>query len=258
MRRLEGRVAIVTGAGQGIGAAIAVRLAVEGAVVVAAHRDVEAGSQLVERLQAEGGRAVFVQTDVAVPEQVVKLVETVITELHQIDILCNNAGLSLGGSVTETSDEAYERVMSVNLGGVFRCCKSVLPHMVGAGQGSIVNIASLAGVSAFPREAAYCAAKGAVVMLTRQMALDYAAYGVRVNAVCPGFVATPALELFLGRQPGADQALATVERFHPVGRVARPEEIASVAAFLASDDASFITGACIPVDGGASARAMPA
>jgi NAD(P)-dependent dehydrogenase (short-subunit alcohol dehydrogenase family) len=169
-------------------------------------------------------------------------------------VLCNNAGSGLLRAVHETTDEEYELVMDTNLRGVFLACRHAIPHMLAQGSGSIVNIGSVAGAVGFKTDAAYCASKGAVLALTRQMALDYATSGIRVNCVCPGFVETEMMRVFIDSH--SDPALVEDEivGMHPIGRVGRPEEIAAAAVFLASDDASFITGESLAVDGGLLAQ----
>ena len=250
MRRLGERVAIVTGAGQGIGEAIARRFAEEGAVIVAAHRDEAKGARLVEAIRSRGGDALYVRTDVTREPDVRLLVETTAEHFGRVDVLCNNAGVGLLRSVVESTEEEYDYVMDVNVRGVFLCCKHAIPLMLGQGSGSIVNLASVASFVGFRNDAAYCASKVAVMMLTRQLSLDYASSGVRVNAICPGFIDTPELLQYVGQQENPDAALAEVVSLHPMGRIGRAEEVATVAAFLASDDASFVTGAAVVVDGG--------
>jgi NAD(P)-dependent dehydrogenase (short-subunit alcohol dehydrogenase family) len=252
---LQGKVAIVTGAAQGIGEAIARRFASEGATVCVAQRNEESAKRLVDDLTAGGHFAHWIRTDVRDGEQVKQLIQEVVSRVGQVDVLCNNAGVSLSRSILDTTDEDYELVMDTNFRGVFNCCKHALPQMIKQRSGSIINIASIAGLLALPGEAIYSASKGAVVMLTRQLALEYAEFGVRVNAICPSFVAGPALDRWIDRQPNRSTALDGLNRFHPMGRVSKPEEIGAAATFLASDDSSFVTGICLPVDGGVGIKA---
>ena len=250
MNRLAGKVAIVTGAGQGIGEAIARRLSEEGAAVVAAHRSQERGGELVDTLQEAGGEAVYIRTDVTREEDLVNLAQRTLERYGQIDVLCNNAGVGLLRSVVESTEAEYDYIMDVNVRGVFLACKHVLPTMVERSAGTVVNVASVASFVGFRRDAAYCASKGAVLMLTRQMALDYAPRGIRINAVCPGFIETSEFRHFVAQQDDPDAALAEVTAMHPLSRIGTPAEVAGAVAFLAGEDASFVTGAALVVDGG--------
>jgi NAD(P)-dependent dehydrogenase (short-subunit alcohol dehydrogenase family) len=253
--RLHGRTAIVTGAGRGIGRAIVERFLDEGASVLMTQRSVPEGSALCAELSAKHpGRVAFVAADIRRSPDVESLIGEAIATFGRIDVLCNNAGSGLLRAVHETTDEEYELVMDTNLRGVFLACRHAIPHMLAQGSGSIVNIGSVAGAVGFKTDAAYCASKGAVLALTRQMALDYATSGIRVNCVCPGFVETEMMRVFIDSH--SDPALVEDEivGMHPIGRVGRPEEIAAAAVFLASDDASFITGESLAVDGGLLAQ----
>ena len=250
LRCLEGKVAVVTGAGQGIGEAIACRFAEEGATVVAAHRSAHSGARLVEKIRSLGNEAHFIETDVSRADNVLKMVKSVENDFGHLDVLCNNAGVGLIRSVVESTEEEYDYVMDINSRGVFLCCKYSIPVMLEGAGGSVINIASVASFVGFPRDAAYCASKGAVLMLTRQLAVDYSQHGVRSNAICPGFIDTPQLQYYIGEQENPEAALAEVASLHPIGRVGNPDEVAAAAVFLASDESSFITGASLVVDGG--------
>ena len=246
MQRLQDRVAVITGAGSGIGLASARRMAAEGATVVSVDIDKAAGQAAAEET---GG--VFVAADVAVEEDVRRLYDEVNREFGRIDIAFNNAGISPpeDDSILATGIEAWRRVQEVNLTSVYLCCKYVLPHMQRLGKGSIINTASFVAVlGSATSQISYTASKGGVLALSRELGVQFAREGIRVNALCPGPVNTPLLrEVFAADPERAARRLVHV----PAGRFAEPEEIAA-AAFLASDDASFITASQFLVDGGIS------
>ena len=239
--RLAGKVAIVTGAGSGIGRAIATAFHADGAGVVLA--DISGSEKTVA--DELGDRTLAVRADVTSATDIAALVEAARETFGGLDVVVNNAGIDGElGPLTDCSEENFDRVIAVNLKGVFLGMKYAIPPMVAAGGGSVVNIASAAGLVGFPMLGAYCASKGGVVQLTKAAALEYAAAGVRVNAICPGVVDTPLVA-------GIDPALTEAARaMTPLGRLARPAEIAALAVFLASEESSYITGAALPVDGG--------
>src|ERR1700722_14146517 len=248
--RLKDRVARVTGAASGIARATAQRFAREGAEVIVADGNVPGGLETVKLIQAESGSASFTQVDVSQAEQVNRLVETILNQHRQIDVLFNGAAILFYGTVVETAEEAWNRMLSINLTGTFLCCRAVLPHMIERGRGSIVNIASTTGAhDACARAVAYVTSKGGVHMLSRAMAIDHAKQGIRVNVLCPGPTDTPML-----RNAMTPEQLDAFARTFPMGRLGLPEEIASAALFLASDDASFMTGSVLYVDGGQTAE----
>ncbi len=247
MQRLQDRVAVITGAGSGIGQASARRLAAEGATVVAVDIDEIAGKAVAEET---GGR--FYAADVASEDDVRGLFDGVVAEFGRIDVAFNNAGISPpeDDSILTTGIDAWRRVQEVNLTSVYLCCKHVIPHMQRQGKGSIINTASFVAVlGAATSQISYTASKGGVLAMSRELGVQFAREGIRVNALCPGPVNTPMLqELFASDPERAARRLVHV----PLGRFAEPEEIAAAVAFLASDDASFITAAQFLVDGGIS------
>jgi NAD(P)-dependent dehydrogenase (short-subunit alcohol dehydrogenase family) len=250
---LAGKVALVTGGASGIGRATAIAMAREGARVVVADVAEAGGAETVQRIVAAGGQAVFQRADVADAADVDALVRRAVEAYGRLDCAFNNAGIE--GAVTaphEYPDDVFDRVIAVNLKGVWLCLKAEVRQMLAQGGGAIVNTASAAGLVGAPTIAAYDASKHGVVGLTKSFALAYARQGIRVNAVCPGIIRTPMVERsFLARDPNA---AARLEASEPVGRMGTPEEVAEAVVWLCSDAASFVTGVALPVDGGMVAR----
>ena len=252
--RLAGKTAIVTGAGQGIGRAIAQRFATEGAGVVVANRTAATGEETVRLIREAGGEARFIPTDVTREAQAGRLIEQTLEAYGRLDILCNNAGVGLVRPLAESTLQEWHYVLDTNLTGVFLCSKYAIPAMADRGGGSIINLASVASYVAFPGDAAYCASKGGLLMLTKQMALEYARLKIRVNCICPGFIVTPELDHYLAQQADPVAARLEVESLHPLGRLGEPDDVAHAAVYLASGESSFVTGCPLVVDGGLLVR----
>lgn len=245
---LAGKVALVTGGSSGIGRATALAFGREGARVVVANRRVEAGEEVAARIAAAGGEAHFVQADVTRADQVEALVAAAVERFGRLDCAFNNAGGGVRrGTVTECTEEDWDYTMNSYLKSVWLCMKYEIMAMQAAGSGVIVNNSSVDGLRAFPSSVSYSAAKHGVVGLTRTAAVQYIGAGIRINAVCPGWVRTPPVEGYMARDPGARQELLDQE---PIGRLAEPEEVAAAVLWLSSDAASFMVGHAMPVDGG--------
>ncbi|HVP49268.1 MAG TPA: glucose 1-dehydrogenase [Bryobacteraceae bacterium] len=248
--RLKDKVALVTGGASGIGRATAELFAREGARVAVADYSADGGNDTAKAIKAAGGEAIFIQVDVSDSAQVARMVDTVLQAYGRIDVLFNGAGIHRFGTVLETDEQTWNRVISVNLTGTYLCCRAVLPHMIHQGGGSIINTSSTVGVhDAAANIVAYAASKGGVTLFTKAIAIDHAKQGVRVNALVPGATDTPMI-----RDTFAPDALKALADSHPVGRLGRPEELAKAVLFLASDDASFVTGSAMFVDGGQTAK----
>jgi len=250
--RLEGKVCLVTGGASGIGRATALAFAREGAKVVVSDVAVAGGEETVRLIREAGGEAIFVPCDVSQAADVQALVERTVRAYGRLDCAFNNAGIEgMAARTADYSEEVWDRVISIDLKGVWLCMKYEIQQMLRQGGGSIVNTASVAGLVGWAGAAAYAAAKHGVVGLTRTAALEYAKAGIRINAVCPGFTRTPLLERLTG---GREEVEAYLVGLHPLGRMARAEEVAEVVVWLSSDAASFVTGHPLVVDGGMVAR----
>ena len=251
MERLEGKRAIVTGAGAGIGEAIAIRLSGEGARVALADLDEGAAERVAGKLDA---KTLARGTDVTRAEEVEALVQSVVERWGGLDVMVNNAGIGVAGTTPETSEVDWERLMAVNLKGTFLGIKYAIPAMRDSGGGSIVNISSVAALVGIPDRAAYSATKGGILALTRAAAIDHVGEGVRVNCIAPGTVDTPWVGRITAGYDDPEEARARMEARQPHGRFVTPEEIAAMAAYLASDESASCIGACMVVDGGVTAR----
>ncbi|HTK11380.1 MAG TPA: SDR family oxidoreductase [Ktedonobacteraceae bacterium] len=250
--QFSGKVALVTGAGSGIGRASALAFAREGASVVVADVSIEGGEETVRVIRSAGGEAAFVRADVSQAHEVEVLVQRSVEKYGRLDYALNNAGIEgEEAGVADYSEEGWDRLLSINLKGVWLCTKYEIPALLKQGGGAIVNTASIAGLVGGAGSIAYTASKHGVVGITRATALEFAKQNIRVNAVCPGFVRTSMIERVLTAHPELEAMASVME---PIGRMATPEEIAQTVIWLCSDAASFITGASFPVDGGWTAR----
>jgi 2-dehydro-3-deoxy-L-rhamnonate dehydrogenase (NAD+) len=252
MKRLEGKVGLVTGAGSGIGRACAVAMAREGAKVVVSDVVAKGGEETVAEIKKLGGEAIFTKCDVSKSSDVEALVASAIKTFGRLDCACNNAGI--GGASALTGDypeDSWNQVIGINLTGVWRCTKHEIAAMLEHGGGSIINMASILGKVGFAGAVAYVSAKHGVIGLTETAAIEYATKGVRVNAVCPGFIETPLLDK-AGIKKGTD-VYTGIAALHPMKRLGTPEEVANAVVWLSSDASSFVTGTSLLVDGGYTA-----
>lgn len=246
--RLKDKVAVITGGTFGIGESTALLFAKEGAKVVIAARNAEKGEKVVSKIKENTGEAIFVKTDVSKEEDVKNLMKETVNTFGKLDVLFANAGVGDMGDLDSTSLDNWNYTLGVDLTGVFLCSKYAVPEMEKNGSGSIINCASILGHVGQPSVTAYAAAKGGVVNMTRTAAVTYAKKGIRINAVCPGYIETNILDGL------NDEILQHLISLHPVGRLGRPEEVANAVLFLASDESSFVTGANLLVDGGYTAQ----
>jgi dihydroanticapsin dehydrogenase len=254
MARVAGRVAIVTGAASGIGKASAIRLAEEGASVVCADLNESGAQETAAEISGQGGVASANAIDISSSKECSSLVDATVAKYGAIDILVNNAGVNLPGVFHEVTDETIARTLNVNVAGAMYLTRAAIPHMLKNSRGSIINMSSVNGLVSEPFLSVYSASKGAIVMLTRGIALDYAKTGIRCNAICPGWVDTPINHAHAKMLGGLDHVYSTISSFQPIGRPGEPREIAHLVLFLASDESSFITGSIISADGGMTAQ----
>ena len=253
MGRLDGRIAIVTGGASGIGAAIVHEFTRQGATVVSADVQVEAGRAVAA--DAPGpGTAEFLETDLRDLAQIAALVQHALDEHGRLDVMVPNAGLQYEKSLTETSEAEYDHVMAVNMKGTFFCCRCAVEAMLKTGGGNIVATGSVLSLVAEPVLAAYCATKAGILNLIRSIATDYGRANIRANCVCPGYINTPLGDGYFAIQPDPEAAKRAADELHALGRMGEPEEVARCVSFLASDEASFVTGSAMVVDGGLSAK----
>jgi NAD(P)-dependent dehydrogenase (short-subunit alcohol dehydrogenase family) len=251
--RLANKVAIITGGTSGIGRATALLFAREGAKVVITGRNEERGRQAIEQINHSGGEAIFIQADIRFANECRRTAEETLKIFGKIDILFNNAGIFFPNSIIDCTEEEWNLTLDINLKGAYLMSKYVIPSMIAQGSGAIINNSSGWGLVGGNEGAAYCAAKGGLVLLTKAMAVDHSRQGIRVNCICPGDVDTPMLKDDAQKRgmPWNEYLASASNR--PMGRIGTPEEIAKAALFLASDDSSFITGAILAVDGGGTA-----
>ncbi|MBP1888026.1 SDR family NAD(P)-dependent oxidoreductase [Sinorhizobium mexicanum] len=246
MKRFDGKVAVVTGGGGGIGSAISRRLADEGALVVVSDGNGEAANIVASEIEAAGGSAVAIAADISQKEACFRLVSEAFALRRRIDVLVNNAGVNRRGNLLSLTDDEWQVSFAVNLDSMFHLCRAALPHMIEAGGGAIVNTASQWGLHPAPNHIAYNTTKAAVAAFTQNLARDYAPQKVRVNAVCPGEIHTPMLEAGVKR---SGRTIADLDELVPFGRIGKPEEVAALVAFLASDEAAFMCGSLVEITG---------
>jgi NAD(P)-dependent dehydrogenase (short-subunit alcohol dehydrogenase family) len=254
---VDGKVALVTGGGSGIGRSICELLAEHGAAVAVIDISKDGGEQTVGNITGKGGKAAFYQCDLADPASIAAVCADVISNNGRIDVLVNNCGIGCSKTVTDMEEEEWRRVLNINLDAMFRFCKLAVRDMLKRKTGSVVNISSLGGILGGPDGVAYCTSKFGVIGLTRSMAADHGKDGIRINSVAPGFTFTPMAEAGFANADDPAKARAKFERCIPVGRMAEPREIAAGVLFLASDLASYCSGAVLPVDGGVTGCFWP-
>lgn len=254
MGRLDQKVTVITGAGQGIGRASALALAAEGARVVVSDINDDAGQATVRAILDAGGTAIYHRADVGSTPDVQTLVRAAVAQYGRLDVYVNNAGVAIPGSAVDISEDDWNRVLNINLSGMWRGIKFAIPEMVKTGGGSIINMASVQALMGFEDWAGYAAAKGGILALTQQVAVEYGARGIRCNAIAPGTIMTPMNEKIFEDADDPEELASTWNSWHALGRFGQPQEVAQLVVFLASDESSFITGTIIKVDGGLSIK----
>jgi NAD(P)-dependent dehydrogenase (short-subunit alcohol dehydrogenase family) len=249
--RLKDKIALITGSGSGIGRSSALLFAGEGATVIVNDLDAEKGAETAAEIRAKGGEAAFLQADVTNPDSVRAMADEALNRFGRIDVLFNNAGISGVGAIHEVEPEAWDRVISVNIRGVYLPCKYVLPSMMERRSGCIINMSSCIAEIGLARRASYAATKGAVLALTKSMQVDYAPYNIRVNALLPGTILTPFVERYLRQSyDDPEKAMESLRKRQLSGDLGRPEDVAQAALFLASDESKFMMGSPLYIDGG--------
>lgn len=254
MKLFKNKIILITGGASGIGKAMARLFCEEGGNVLIVDINESAGKAAAEGLKVKGHNVSFKQCDLGKKESIRHLVDEVKGDCPRLDVLCNNAGIELDAPFEETEESDWDRLFAVNVKGMFLLTQMALPLLRNGENPAVVNTGSISGLVGWPASTAYCSSKGAVVMLTKQMAVDLAKDGIRVNCICPGTTNTAMIDRLIGGAENREQLEGEIKSMHLLGRFAKPEEIAAAVIFLASEEASFITGAVLPVDGGYTAK----